>query len=150
MPTNSTDIADRFAWGRARGATLLALVLMTSQIGSWRADDMSSGGPGHVHVVALVIWMLMLLTFVVLGAGLFRNARIRALINDETTLDHCRQAMALGFIGALATGAVVYVLTLIEPVTAQSGARLIITVAIVLSLLRFGTLEKRALKGDDR
>jgi FtsH-binding integral membrane protein len=149
MPTNTTEIADRFAWSRARVATFLALLLMTSQIGSWRADDVSSGGPGHVHLVALVIWVLMLVIFVVLGAGLFRGARMRALINDETTLNHCRQAMALGFIGAIVAAAVVYLLTLIEPVSAQSGARLIMTTAIVLALLRFGTLEKRALKGED-
>jgi hypothetical protein len=146
MPTSPTDIADSFAKGRATVAMVLAIFMLNSQVFSWRADDVSSGGPHGVHIVGLIIWTTMLLAFVLLGAGVFLNARMRALTNDETTLDHCRQAMALGFIGAIVTGAIVYLLTLIEPVSAQSGARLIMTVAIVLALWRFGMLERRALK----
>jgi len=72
---------------------------------------------------------------------------MRAVLNDETTIDHRRRAMALGFWGALGTAFAVYILSFFEPVTVREGVRLVITFAIALALLRFGTLERRALKG---
>lgn len=144
--TSQADYADRFASGRARVAIVLALFMLFSQAGSWRAEDISASGPHAVHVVALIVWSTMVLAFLVLGGGLLLNARTRALVNDETTLDHCRRAMAAGFVTAIVMGGVVYLTTLVEPMSAQTGVRLIMTFTIVVALLRFGTLERRALK----
>ncbi len=147
MPTSQADYADRFTTGRARIAIVLAMFMLFAQGGSWRAEDTLSGGPHAVHLVALIVWTAMVLAFVLLGGGVLLNARTRALVNDESTLDHCRQAMALGFVTAIVMGGVVYLASLIEPMTAQTGVRLILTFAIVMALLRFGMLEKKALQG---
>ncbi len=146
MTTSQTDYADRFAAGRARVAVVLACFMLFTQAGSWRAEDVPPGGTHGVHVVALIIWSTMVLAFLVLGGGLFLNARTRALVNDESTLDHCRQAMTTGFLTAIVMSGVVYLATLVEPVSAQTAIRLIMTFTIVMALLRFGVLERRALK----
>ena len=146
MTTSQADYADRFAAGRARVAVVLACFMMFTQAGSWRAEELSAGGTHGVHVVALIIWSTMVLAFLVLGGGLFLNARTRALVNDESTLDHCRQAMTTGFLTAIVMGGIVYVTAMIEPMSAQTAVRLILTFTIVMALLRFGMLERRALK----
>lgn len=142
--TNQTDLADRIAWGRARAATAMALVFVAAQAGSF--PDAPVNRPQSLHLAAWIVWAAALLLFLAWGGGLLRGARIRALLNDETTLDHRKRAMALGFWGAIGTAALVYAISFYEPISAREGARLIITFTIALALLRFGTLERRALK----
>jgi hypothetical protein len=145
MTTGNADIAERAAWGRARAATALAIVFVAAQAGSFH-DELPLNRPQALHLAAWIFWAAALLFFLVWGGGLFRNARLRAVLNDETTLDHRRRAMVLGFWGALGTAFLLYVASFYEPISVREGARLVITVTIALALLRFGTLERRALK----
>ena len=144
--TSQTDLADRIAWGRARAATVMAVVFVASQGASFR-DELPLNRPQTLHLAAWTVWAAALLMFLAVGGGLFRGARIRALLNDETTLDHRRRALAFGFWGAMGTAALIYVLTFFEPLSAREAVRLVVTYGVALALLRFGTLERRALKG---
>jgi len=143
--SDTTDLADRAAWGRARAATALALVFGVTQWGSFR-DEPPFNRPEMIHIVVWVIWAVALCLFLAFSGGLLRGRAVRAQLNDESTRDHRRRAMALGFWGAMGAALVVYVLSYFEPITVREGVRLVITIAIMLALLRFGTLEKKALK----
>jgi predicted permease len=143
--TDQIDIADRIAWRRARAATALAMVFVATQWSSFH-DDLPLNRPESVHVVAWVVWAVALLMFLVWSGGLARGQSVRAQLNDETTRDHRRRAMALGFWGAMGAALFVYGLSFFEPVTTREGVRLVITAGVVLALLRFGTLERKALK----
>jgi hypothetical protein len=46
----------------------------------------------------------------------------------------------------MGTAALVYGLSFYEPITAREAVRLVVTFGIALALLRFGTLERKALK----
>jgi hypothetical protein len=142
--TDQTNLADRIVWGRARAATVMAVVFVAAQAGSF--PDAPLNRPQTIHLTAWIVWAAALLFFLAFAGGLLRGPRMRALLNDETTLDHRKRAMALGFWGAIGTAALVYAVSFYEPISAREGARLIITVSIALALLRFGTLERRALK----
>ena len=144
--TSQTDLADRIAWGRARAATVMAVVFVASQGASFR-DELPLNRPQTLHLAAWIVWAAALLMFLAVGGGLFRGARIRALLNDETTLDHRRRALALGFWGAMGTAALIYGLSFFEPLSAREAVRLVVTYGIAIALLRFGMLERKALKG---
>ena len=144
--SSQTDLADRIAWGRARAATVMAVVFVASQGASFR-DELPLNRPQTLHLAAWVVWAAALLMFLAVGGGLFRGARIRALLNDETTLDHRRRALALGFWGAMGTAALIYGLSFFEPLSAREAVRLVVTYGIAIALLRFGMLERKALKG---
>lgn len=139
------ELADRIAWGRARAATVFAWVFIATQSGSF-SDDPPLDRPQALHLSAWIVWAAALLIFLSFGGGLFRGARVRALVNDETTLDHRRRAMATGFWSAITTALILYVVSFFVPITTRETARLVITCSIVIALLRFSTLEKKALK----
>ena len=143
--TDQAQLADRLAWGRARAATVMALVFVAAQAGSF-PDDIPLNRPQTIHFAAWIIWAAALLIFLAVGGGLWRGPRMRALLNDETTIDHRKRAMALGFWGAIGTAVLVYGLSFYDPISSREGARLIITIGVALALLRFGTLERKALK----
>jgi hypothetical protein len=143
--TDQTDLVDRIAWGRARAATVMAMVFVAAQGASFR-DELPLNRPQTLHLAAWIVWAAALLMFLAWGGGLLRGKRVRALLNDETTLDHRRRALALGFWGAMGTAAFVYGLSFYEPLTAREAVRLVVTFGIALALLRFGTLERKALK----
>src|SRR4051812_35031754 len=146
MTTKTTDLVDRLAWSRARRATGLAAVFAGAQVSSFNATGATLNRPETIQLVAWIVWAIALAVFIAASGGLFRGARVRALLNDETTLDHRRRAMTWGFWAAIAAAATVFALTFVEPITARESARLVITAAIVVALLRFGTLERKALK----
>jgi len=143
--TDQGQLADRIAWGRARAATVMAVVFMTAQAGSF-PGDLPLNRPQSFHLAAWIVWAAALLMFLAVGGGLFRGRRMRALLNDETTIDHRKRAMALGFWGAIGAAVLVYGLSFYEPMSVREGTRLIVTIAIAMALLRFGTLERRALR----
>jgi hypothetical protein len=143
--SEQSDLAERLARGRARVATAMAVIFVTSQGASFR-DDVPLNRPQTVHLAAWTVWAIALLVFLAWGGGLLRGRQVRGILNDETTVDHRRRAIALGFWGAMGTAFLVYGLTFIEPVSGREATRLIVTFGVAFALLRFGALERRALR----
>ncbi|MFA5966739.1 MAG: hypothetical protein WC804_22205 [Sphingomonas sp.] len=145
--SEQSDLAERLARRRARVATVMAIYFMATQAISFPGDIVLNR-PGIVHLVGWVGWAAALLVLLALGNGLFRGGAVRGILNDETTLDHRKRAMALGFWAAIATAFLVFALSFIEPISAREASRLIVTTTIATALLRFGTLERRALRSE--
>jgi len=145
MASEATTLADRMMWQRARLATVLALVFLAAQAGSF-PDEPTPDAPRLIGLVAWAVWAGTLLIFLMLGGGFLRGPRMRMLLNDETTRDHRSRALAAGFWAAIIACFMIYVATFYEPLGARQGVRLVLTLAIATALLRFGTLERRALR----
>ena len=143
--STSTDFAERVAWRRARSASILAILFGVSQWGSFR-DEPPFNRPETIHIAAWAIWGVILCLFLAFSGGLVRDPAARAQLNDETTREHRRRAMALGFWGAMGTALFVYLISYFEPIAVREGVRLVITLAIMLALLQFSALERKALK----
>jgi hypothetical protein len=143
--SQQSDLAERLTRRRARVATVMAVYFIATQAISFPGDIVLNR-PGIVHLVGWVGWAAALLVLLALGGGLFSGGTMRGILNDETTLDHRKRAMALGFWAAIASAFLVFALTFIEPVSARAASRLIVTCTIAAALLRFGMLERRALR----
>ncbi|MGN6278586.1 MAG: hypothetical protein ACTHM8_07670 [Sphingomonas sp.] len=145
MSIDTARDADRLVWKRARAAQVLAFVFIATQLGSFN-DTARLNRPQTLHLAAWMCWAAVLLFFLAFAGGLFRGERMRSLLNDETTRDHRLRAMACGFWSAILIALAVYALSFFEEVSVREGTRLVITFGIALALIRFGALEKRALR----
>lgn len=137
--TDMIEQADQLARRRARASTALAIIFLATQAGSIAVDDRSR--PDY----PFLLWVIVLLVILMFGGGWFRAAGVRQAMNDESTRAHRRAALACGFLVALIGSVMLYIMTLFEDVTAREALRLLITMTVAAALLRFGTLEKRAL-----
>ena len=139
---------DRVAKRRAVAARLMGLLLLLSgmsQIG--RLHGLTALRP--VEFTAGSVWMVMIVMFVlVAGGGLVRNRQLRAAIYDESTIEHGRRAFALGFWVALAVCAAYQIASLFDPIGGPEVIRAVTTLSISIALLRFATLEMRAMKDE--
>lgn len=144
--TETSDLVERMAWGRARVATTSALVFVATQAGSLH-QDLPLNRPQTVQLAAWIVWALALCGFLAWSGGLFRGRRVRAVLNDKSTKAHRVNAMAWGFWAAIGAAFLVYFASFYDDgMTARVAVRLVITCGIVVALLRFGTLERKALK----
>jgi len=142
------DTADRLLRRRARMMPVLA-VLFLGQQASYLAS-LDNEGTRPVDYVRNSGWLLMstmLLLLLATSGYWFRSAGVRALMNDEGTRANRAEALRIGFVLAMATAIVLYGASLVEPVGGRVAIHLIITVGIGAALVRFGMLERRALKG---
>lgn len=137
---SDVEIADRLSKRRARASAALAIAFIATQGGSLSSP--SEGGPFDLP---FLLWAAMLLIILMFGGGWFRSGNVREAMNDETTRAHRSSAMAGGFLVALAGAFLLYAVTFFEEVTAREAVRLIITMGVAGALLRFATLEGRAL-----
>lgn len=144
------DQVDRITRRRARIATVMGVLFISTQGFRVANDQMTESTlvrpVDYVQFFASTFWLLMLLAFILFGAGLWRSKSVRAMLNDEGTEDNRRRAMASGFWAMMTGAAVCYALTFYEPVQTREAVHVIITIGVGATLLRFGGLERRALK----
>ena len=144
MSIETTQLADRLAWKRARAAQILALVFIATQAGSF--SDAPTNRPQTIQLAAWLCWAAALLVFLAFAGGLLRGERMRVLLNDETTRDHRLRSMAWCFWSAILVALGIYGVSFFTAISVREGTRIVITTGIALALIRFGALEKKALK----
>lgn len=137
--TTIIDQADQLTRRRARTSSALAIIFLATQGGS-----IAQKGGAHIDLPFL-LWVVVLLVILMFGGGWFSAAGVRQAMNDETTRAHRRSALACGFVISLIAAVMLYVLSFFEEMSARDALRLLLTMAVAGALLRFGTLEKRAL-----
>lgn len=152
--SSDTDIAERLTRRRANVMTIFALLLMSTQglsIGAAERVGLLGGGAARtVDIVYLAAWLTMVAALLILlltGGGLLRSAGMRRLLDDETTRDNRGRALTLGFVNAMATGLLIYLLTFFKAADARLAVHIVLTVGMASALLSFGHYERQALKG---
>ena len=88
----------------------------------------------------------MLLLALATGGGWIYSRSVRDLANDEVTRANRDTAIAFGFFAAMVACVALYVLTLFEPLGGRDAVHVIMSIGIAAALLRFGLLERRALR----
>ncbi len=145
MSAEDMALAEKLTLRRARVATLMGILFITGMATSFNVDPLA-GRPQAVHLAAWIVWAAALLFLITAGGGLMRGKSVRALMNDDSTRDHRRSALEVGFWAMIACCFFTYGISLIEPMTGRQVIRLILTVGVGAAAISFGTLERRALK----
>jgi len=140
------DRADRLSRRRARLFPVLAILLITQQASC--INTVAQGLPLRaVDAVKISAWVLLvfgLLVALVTGGGWFRGREMRELLNDDVTRANRAAALSAGFVVAVLTGVVCYVVAMYEPTDARIAVHVIVSTGLAAALLRFGALERRA------
>jgi hypothetical protein len=145
--TDQTDyeIADRISRRRARMFPILGIYFLAGQAIFFG----HVGEPERVaafKISAWLVWAVVLLLALAFAGGPFRGRKIRALVEDEVSRANRARGYAAGFWGGCIAAIALYVLTMFEPVTGREAIHIILTATVASALIRFGTLERRALK----
>ena len=143
-----TETVERLVRRRARIMPTMAAVFVAQQaiyFSGPRMDD----GRRLVNYIAISGWLMMstvLLVMLATGGTLFQSAAVRALANDESTRANRAAGFSVGFLATMVSAIGLYVLSLFEPLSARETIHLLMSIGIAAALLRFGLLERRALK----
>jgi hypothetical protein len=140
-----TDVSDRIARRRAWLATIIGYLFIVTQ--GTRAVGIQSA---HLSPLAQwflsTAWVLLLLVFVLFGAGLLRGRAVRAQLNDEGTKSNRQAALVYAFWVTMAGMAFYYGYSFYRPVDVREVIPMLATLGAASASLTFGGLERRALK----
>ena len=140
------EIADHMSRKRAVIVAAAALVFFAAQVVS-RPFFGGTAPPDAAHRARVDAWAVnavALLALLATGGGLLNRRQIRALINDEVSRSNYRTAVVAGFWVAMATAMGLYVASTFRSFTAAEAIYVIVTASIVVALLTFSYLERRA------
>ena len=136
----TVENVERTARVRAGLMALAAVVLLVNA--AMMYGDRHYGEPGARGagwVIVLLLWLFLLWN----GGGLRLRAPMRALLNDELSLQNRSRALTLGFFVTVLAGLAVYLVSWRAEVGSADAIRLPASIGIAAALLRYAWLEAR-------
>jgi MFS family permease len=146
MTTSDIETADRVTRKRALMLPVLAMLVATQQAAYFAALGDPTRLVDHVRSGA---WLLMSVAILLLLAGhggWIHSKAVRALLNDESTRANRADAFRMGFLLTMIAGIALFLLDQFEPLRGRDTIHTLVTIGLATALLRFGYLERRALK----
>jgi MFS family permease len=140
---SQVEVADRLSRRRARLLPVLGILFIAGQP-LYFAN--SGDHAAQVKTIAWLVWAAVLLLALAFAGGGFRGAAVRALVEDEVARLNRLRGYAAGFWAASLATIGLYAYSLIDQVKGREALHIVLTVAIAAALIRFGTLERRALR----
>lgn len=101
----------------------------------------------RVRVISYLIWAVLLLLFLATGGGFLYSPEVRAVLNDESTIEHRRKAQTAGFWAAMLAAVAAYAAALFESYPPVYAVHAVLTAGLSVALLVFARLERRAQDG---
>ena len=141
--------ADHLSRRRARMLPMLAVLYLVQQTIYFRST--ASPHPRDVDYVWIGAWVVLSLLIL---AGLatkgfwLQQREVRDLIDDESSRANRLEGPRLGFIIVVLTAIALYLVDEFSPMTAREAIHVILSLGLGAALLRFGILERRALRSD--
>ena len=145
MASKDMDLAEKLTLRRARVSIVSGVFFLTTMATSLGVDFPASR-PESFKLAAWVVWAAALLFLLAVGGGLFRGRNVRALMNDDSTVENRQRAMVKGFWAMVLSAFTLYGISLFEPISGREAIRLLLSAAIGASVISFGILEKRSLQ----
>jgi hypothetical protein len=140
MNANDIEKAEGMSRARALLMALAAAVMAVNLVIQWgRPAYVSADARGASWILVVGLWAFILWN----GGGLRLKGRMRALLNDELSLQNRARALAAGFYTAVATALILYAAEWRWPFAAGDGLKAVSAAAICAALLRYAWLEWR-------
>ena len=145
--TTPSDIerAERISRRRARMFPILGIYFIAGQAGVFNHAD-SSQRVAQFKISAWLVWALVLLIAFAFAGGHFHGRKVRALVEDDVARANRTKGYEAGFWAAAVAAIALYITNMFEVVTGREAIHLILTALVGAAMIRFGTLERRALK----
>ena len=143
--TSLSEQAERLTKRRARMLPVLAALYFAQQA-SFFSSPLRDRPVDHFKIGAWVVLSLVLLAALVTGGFWSRKRELREMLDDESSRAHRADALGTGFVVAMVTGIILYVVGTVSKVSAREAIHLIVSLGIAAALVRFGWLERRALR----
>ena len=141
-----SETAEALSWRRARALPALAVIFLAQQASYLNMPAQPDRPVDHVKIGAWLVLSIVLLAGLATGGAWFRPRAVRELVNDESTRAHRQASLVYGFWAAMAAAIALYIINMVEPVSGREAVHVMVSAAIGVALIRFGMLERRALK----
>lgn len=141
--TLQIEKADRISRGRALVAPFLGLAVLTVQ--QWLFFGREWGQLSPVQLGLWAAFAIAALLIAMTGGRWFIPRRVRRYVDDESSRQNRLNAIFGGFVAAMTTALVVFVVSPFEPLDAQRAAHLVISIGLGVTLVSFGIAESRLL-----
>ena len=146
MTTRTTaEKADYLSRRRARILPFLAVIYLTQQASFFIAGS-GERAVDHVKTGAWVVLSLVLLAALSTKGFWFHSRDVRDMVDDETTRAHRGDAMGWGFVMAILSAIGLFFLSMYEPIATREAIHIIVSFGIAAAIIRFGMLERRAMR----
>jgi hypothetical protein len=142
---SAAEQADRLSRRRARMMLPLALIFIVQQATFLDRKANDHRLVSWVHTTGWVILAAVILGGLLSGGFWFKPKAVRALMEDEVTRDNRHRALSLGFVLAMVSAMILFVIDRFEPIDGATAIHLILSVGLGAALARFSMLERRAL-----
>lgn len=142
------ETADRLVHRRARMMPAMAAIFLAQQASYFSGRRLGEGSRlvDHVAIAGWLTLSIVLVLAFATGGSWWRNANVRALMNDESTRLHRADGFRFGFLATMIAAIVLYILSLFAPISARDTIHVLMSAGIAAAWIRFGMLERRALK----
>ena len=141
--SSAIERADRNSRSRALAAPFVGVAMLSVQQWLFFGSDWS-----EVSGTQLAIWaaLALLALLALLGGDNWLMPRsVRPFVHDENSRANRSQAIFGGFVAAMFTTLLVFLVSPFEPLSDQRAAHIIISLGLGVSLLSFGIVEVQAL-----
>ncbi len=142
--SGDVERAERISRRRARIFPILGIYFIAGQAVFFRHTE-ASERIAQFKISAWLVWALVLL--VAFAGGHFSGRKVRALVEDDVARANRAKSYETGFWAAAVAAIALYITNMFEPVSGRDAIHLILTALVGAAMIRFGTLERRALKG---
>ena len=143
---SNAEQAEALSKRRARALPLLAMIFLLQQTTYFTGGGAGHRTVDHVHIAAWLVLSVVLLLALATGGGWIYPRAVRDLANDEATRAHRDDAFRIAFLVSMGACVLLYLVSFYEPLTGRDALHLVMTFGIAAALLRFGFLERRALR----
>src|SRR3954471_8409536 len=140
MNANDIEKAEGLSRARALIMAMAAGVMAINLVIQWgKPAYVSADARGASWIVVVGLWAFILWN----GGGLRLKGNMRALLNDELSLQNRARALSTGFYVALIGALALYAIEWWVPVGAGDALKLVSGGALAAALLRYAWLEWR-------